>query len=101
MVHKADAHQIQQEFGAICAALDPGLEVRYLPSDTLATDMIKKASTLGELNTRGALVKAIGECAGASLRGRQNDDRVTKCSPLVQLLSIFRIHADTTASSNR
>jgi len=101
MVHKADAHQIQQEFGAICAALDPGLEVRYLPSDTIATDMIKKASTLGELNTRGALVKAIGECAGASLRGRQNDDRVTKFSPLVQLLSIFRIHADTTASSNR
>lgn len=101
MVHKADVHQIQQEFGAICAALDPGLEVRYLPSDTIATDMVKKASTLGELNTRGALVKAIGECAGASLRGRQDVDRVTKFSPLVQLLSFFRIHADTTASSNR
>lgn len=101
MVHKADVHQIQKEFGAICAALDPGLEVRYLPSDTIATDMVKKASTLGELNTRGALVKAIGECAGASLRGRQDVDRVTKFSPLVQLLSFFRIHADTTASSNR
>lgn len=101
MVHKADVHQIQKEFGAICAALDPDLDVRYLPTDTIAPDMVKKASTLGELNTRGALVKAIGECAGASLRGRQDVDRVTKFSPLVQLLSIFRIHADTTASSNR
>jgi MinD-like ATPase involved in chromosome partitioning or flagellar assembly len=100
MVHKSDAHQIQREFGAICAALDPELDVRYLPSDPIATEMVKKASTLGELNTRGALVKAIGECAGASLRGRENVNRVTKFSPLVQFLGIFRIHADATASSN-
>lgn len=107
MVHKTDARQIQREFGAICAALDPELDVRYLPSDTIATDMVKKASTLGELNARGALVKAIGECADASmrgsdgLRGRKNVDRVTNFSPLVKFLSFFRIHTDATASSNR
>lgn len=112
MVHKADASQIQQEFGAICAALDPELEVRYLPRDTVATDMVKKASTLGELNTRGALIKAIGECANGSLRekeglrgreglgGRENDDRVSDFSPLVKFLSIFRRHTDATAGSN-
>ena len=106
MVHKSDAHQIQREFGAICAALDPELEVRYLPSDPNATAMVKKASTLGELNSRGPLIKAIGECAGASLRGRENlrrrknVDRVPNFSPLVQFLSIFRIHTDATASRN-
>jgi MinD-like ATPase involved in chromosome partitioning or flagellar assembly len=100
MVHRADARQIQREFGAICAALDPELDVCYLPSDTMATDMVKKMSTLGELNARGALVKAIGECANASLRGRENDDRVSDVSPLVQFLSIFRSHADATAGSN-
>ena len=99
-VHKADSNQVQREFGAICAALDPELEVRYLPSDPIATDMVKKASTLGELNSRGALVKAIGECAGATLRGRENVDRVSNFSPLVQFLRIFRIHPNATASSN-
>jgi MinD-like ATPase involved in chromosome partitioning or flagellar assembly len=107
MVRKAEAHQIQREFGEICAALDPALEIRYLPSDTVATDMVKKASTLGELHSRGALAKAIGECALALLRereklgGRKNVDRVTKFSPLVQFLSSFRIHPDAPASSNR
>jgi len=99
-VHKADSNQVQREFGSICAALDPELEVRYLPSDPIATDMVKKVSTLGELNYRGALMKAIGECAGASLRRRENVDRVTNFSPLVQLLRIFRIHPNATASSN-
>jgi MinD-like ATPase involved in chromosome partitioning or flagellar assembly len=101
MVHKSDAHEIHREFGAICAALDPELEVRYLPSDPIATDMVKKASTLAELNSRGALVKAIGECADASLRGREDVDLVTKFSPLVQLLGVSRIHSDATASRNR
>jgi MinD-like ATPase involved in chromosome partitioning or flagellar assembly len=100
MVHKADASEIRREFGALCAALDPELEVRYLPSDPIATDMVKKASTLGELNARGTLVKAIGECAGASLRRRENVNSVTKFSPLVQFLSIFRIHPDATAGGN-
>ena len=100
IVHKPDAHEIQREFGAICAALDPELEVRYLPSDPIATEMVKKASTLGELNSRGALVKAIGECADASLRGRENVHRVTKFSPLVKLLSVSRIHSDATTSRN-
>ena len=100
MVHKSDAHEIQREFGAICAALDPELEVRYLPTDPIATDMVKKASTLGELNSRGALVKAIGECADASLRGRKDVDRVTKFSPLVELLSVSCIHSDATAGRN-
>jgi MinD-like ATPase involved in chromosome partitioning or flagellar assembly len=101
MVQKPDVHEIQREFGAICAALDPELEVRYLPSDPIATDMVKKASTLRELNSRGALVKAIGECADASLRGREDVDLVTKFSPLVQLLGVSRIHSDATASRNR
>ena len=99
-VHKADSNQVQREFGAICAALDPEFEVRYLPSDPVAIDMVKKVSTLGELNSRGALMKAIGECAGASLRRRENVDRVSNFSPLVQFLRIFRIHPNATASSN-
>lgn len=107
MVHKGDSDQIQREFGAICGALDPGLTLRYLPSDISATDMVRKASTLGELNTRGALVKAIGECAKSCLLGRENDlrrrkndDHVSNFSPLVKFLSIFRSHANTTSGSN-
>jgi Mrp family chromosome partitioning ATPase len=100
MVHKVDSDQIQREFGAICGALDPELSVRYLPIDASATEMVRKASTLGELNTRGALVKAIGECAKAFLRGRENDDHVSDFSPLVKFLSIFRSHANATSGSN-
>lgn len=100
MVHRGDLRGIQREFGAICGALDPELEVRYLPSDSIATDMVNKASTLGELNSRAALTKAIGECAGVSLRRRENVNRVAKFGPLVKFFSIFRSHANTTASSN-
>lgn len=114
MVHKSDSDQIQREFGAICGALDPGLSVRYLPSDGVAPDMVRKASTLGELNTRGALMKAIAQCASAcilerenyprggknSLRGRENDNGVSHVSPFVKLFSIFRGHAHTTSGSN-
>lgn len=107
MVHKVDSDQIQREFGAICGALDPELSVRYLPSDTSATDMVRKASTLGELNTRGALVKAIGECANSCLLERENelrrwenDDHVSDFSPLVKFLSIFRSHANAAPGSN-
>lgn len=101
MVHKSDADQIQREFGAICAALDPGLSVRYLPSDTSAIDMIRKASTLGELNARGALVRAIGECADACLRRRKNYNRISNFSPLVKFLGVFRLQANATSSGNR
>ncbi len=100
MVNKSDSDQIQREFGAICGVIDPRLIVRYLPSDSSATDMLRKASTLGELNARGGLVKAIGECADSCLRGRENDDGVADFSPLVKFLSIFRSHANAAPSGN-
>lgn len=107
MVHKADSDQIRREFGAICGALDPGLSVRFLPTDGMATDMVRKASTLGELSTRGALMKAIVECANSCelgrqnyLRGRENNNRVSHVSPFVKFLSIFRSQAHTTSGSN-
>lgn len=107
MVHKADSHQVMREFGAICGALDPSLSIRFLPSDTSATDMVRQASTLGEMNTRGALVRAIGECADScllarenNLRGGENNDHVSYFSPLVKFFSIFRRHSNATSSSN-
>ncbi len=100
MVHKVDSRQVQREFGAICGALDPKLGVMYLPNDTAATDMVKKASTLGELNARGSLAKAIKECADACLRRSEYEDPVTDIGPLVKFFSIFRSHANATAGSN-
>lgn len=100
MVQRGESRQIQREFGVICGALDPDLEVRYLPNDALATDMIKKASTLGELNARGSLAKAIKECAYTDLRRSEYVNSVADVSPPVKFFSIFRGHSNATAGSN-
>jgi MinD-like ATPase involved in chromosome partitioning or flagellar assembly len=100
MVHNADSRSVQREFGAICGALDPDLEVRYLPNDSAAAEMVKKASTLGEIGSRGSLARAIKVCADARLRRREYEHPVANFSPLVKFLSIFRGHANATAGSN-
>ncbi len=100
MVHKADSRQVSREFGAICGALDPDLEVMYLPNDAAAVDMVKKASTIGELNNRCSLAKAMKECAALRLGRSKHVDRATDFGPLVKFFRIFRGHANTTASSN-
>jgi len=100
VVPKSDSQHIQREFGAICGALDPELEVRYLPYDTAATDMVKKASTLGELNHRGALAKAIRVCAVQCSRRCEHVNPITEFRPFVKFLRIFGRHAHATAGSN-
>lgn len=100
IVHKSDSSEIQREFGAICRALDPDLEVKYLPRDTTAIDMVRKASTLRELSTRGSLLKAIKVCADASLRRSENVNPAAEFGPLVKFFGVFRRHANATPGSN-
>ena len=100
MLMKSTTTRLQREFSALCAALDPELEIVYLPNDSAAIDMVRTASTLGELGLRGSLAKAIKECARPQSRRGKNDHRVAHVSPLVKLLSIFRGHTNAPAGSN-
>ena len=100
MLMKSTTTRLQREFSALSAALDPELEIVFLPNDSAAIDMVREASTLGELGLRGSLAKAIKECARPQSRRGKNDHRVAHVSPLVKLLSIFRGHTNAPAGSN-
>lgn len=99
-VHKAEVREVQREFMDLCGALDPELDVVFLPQDSGAPGMVKNASTLGELNARAPLAKAIGECADAKLRRRARVDRVIDIGPLGKILSFFCGHANASSSSS-
>jgi Mrp family chromosome partitioning ATPase len=99
-VHKTQVREVQRQFVDLCGALDPELNVVFLPQDSDAPGMVKNARTLGEQNARAPLAKAIRECADTRLRGRAHVDRVTDLSPFVKFLSIFRGHAHAPAGGN-
>ena len=100
MLMKSTTTRLQREFSALSAALDPDLEIVFLPNDSAAIDMVREASTLGELGLRGSLAKAIKECARPQSRRGKNDDRVAHVGPLIKLLSVFRGHTNAPAGSN-
>ena len=100
MLMKSTTTRLQREFSALSAALDPELEIVFLPNDSAAIDMVREASTLGELGLRGSLAKAIKECARPQSRRGKNDDRVAHVGPLIKLLSVFRGHTNAPAGSN-